>query len=127
MLRNSEDKIQADCFQWLWNNHPRTRKLFFSVPLGGLRTASEASRLQATGAVPGIPDTILCIAGAYQGKKYSIAFVEFKTPDGKVSSVQAAVHKTLETAGHLVVVIRSLTDFKKFIQEYLKSTEYLIP
>lgn len=122
-----EEKIQAESFKWLWNHHIRTRRLFFSIPLGGLRSASEAARLQATGAISGVPDTLLCLPGKYQGKQYPVAFIEFKTPEGKVSSMQLAVHRSLEEAGNLVVIIRSLEDFKKFIHEYLKGTSWLNP
>jgi hypothetical protein len=127
MKLESEDKIQSDCWQWLWNYHPRTRRLFFSIPLGGLRLPREAARLQATGALAGTPDTLLSISGSYRGKKYPVAFIEFKTPDGKLNAFQKIMIPALESAGNLVMVIRSLEDFKKFIYEYLDGSEYLIP
>jgi hypothetical protein len=123
----SEDKIQASCFEWLWNTHPRTRRLFFSIPLGGLRTPSEAARLQATGAVKGTPDTLLAIPGSINRVFYTALFIEFKTPDGKVTPEQAKCHEILQSAGNGVIIIRSLVDFQNLIRQYLKDTKYLMP
>jgi hypothetical protein len=123
----SEDKIQADCVSWLWNTHSRTRRLFFSIPLGGLRTPSEAARLQATGAVKGTPDTLLAIPGSINKVFYTALFIEFKTPDGKVTPEQETSHEALRGAGNAVVIIRSLIDFQNLIRQYLYNTKYLMP
>lgn len=124
----SENKIQADCWQWLWNTYPRTRRLYFSIPLGGLRLPSEAATLQATGAVPGTPDTLLSISSSFKnGIKYPVLYIEFKTATGVVSEAQEKSQTALKDAGNGVILCRSLEEFKKIIHEYLGGTEYLLP
>lgn len=53
----------------------------------------------------GLPDLIAVVRGRYVG-------VEVKTPTGKVSAVQAAVHRKIEAAGGLVIVARHVDDVK---------------
>lgn len=118
---HEEDRIQSASWQWLWNAHPKTRRLFYAIPNGGRRTIIEAKRLQATGTVPGMPDTHLTIPA--QG--YHSAYIEFKTPEGELSEAQIKCHKALLMAGHLVVIKRTVEDFKSFIYDYLKDTGYL--
>jgi hypothetical protein len=119
MIKQSENAIQASSFQWLWNQYPQTRRLFFSIPLGGLRTPTEAVTLKATGAVKGTPDTLLAMPGMWQGCKYPVMFIEFKTDSGKLSEEQVKSHAALTGAGNGVVVIRSFEEFQNFIKIYL--------
>jgi hypothetical protein len=123
--KKSEDAIQAECFKWLWNTYPKTRRLYFSIPLGGLRTPSGAALLQATGAVKGTPDTCLAISSKLDGIKVNALYIEFKTDKGVLSPEQVASHLTLRNAWNGVVVVRSLEEFKKVINDYLGWTEYL--
>jgi hypothetical protein len=124
-MKLSENKIQSESVKWLWNTYPKTRRLFFSIPLGGLRTPTEASQLQATGAVKGTPDTLLAISGWHGGNWCSAMFIEFKTDSGKLSPEQVKSHEALKAAGNGVIVVRSLDEFQKFIHQYLEGSEYL--
>ncbi|MGV6945017.1 VRR-NUC domain-containing protein [Sphingobacterium kyonggiense] len=100
----SEIQLQAKCFQYLWNEYPATRRLFFHVPNGGSRDAREGMQLKASGVVAGIPDCILI----NHGKAYGF---EFKTPTGTVSPVQKQVHQTWSEDGTPVWVIRTFEEF----------------
>lgn len=101
----SEIQLQTSCFTWLWNNYPQTRRLFFHVPNGGNRNAIEGMQLKASGVVAGIPDCIL----VHQGRCFGF---EFKTINGKVSSVQEKVHKVWQEDGTPVYIIRTIEEFK---------------
>lgn len=104
----SEIQLQSKCFQWLWNNYPATRRLFFHVPNGGSRNAVEGMQLKASGVVAGIPDCILIHRGLAYG-------FEMKTQSGKVSPEQQKVHKVWQEDGTPVYIIRSFDEFRSAI------------
>src|SRR5438552_955264 len=52
----TEIQLQTSCFQWAWNEHPRTRRLIAHVPNGSSRNKIEAMQLKASGVVPGVHD-----------------------------------------------------------------------
>lgn len=52
----TEDQLQAKCWQWAWNTFPQVRRILYAVPNGGGRNIKEASKLQATGVIPGVHD-----------------------------------------------------------------------
>jgi hypothetical protein len=125
--KQSEGKIQSQCFLWLWNNYPLTRGLLYHIPNGGLRTPLEASRFKAMGVVPGIPDFCLAIHSiAYPESHYSALYIEMKTDKGRESTEQLQIHKTLREAGNRVETVRSFEEFQTLILEYLKGTRYLL-
>ena len=106
----SEDKIQAESFQWLHNTYPLLRNLFFAVPNGGTRNIVEAMKLKATGTIPGIPDMIMLYAGTCIG-------FEFKTEIGIVSDAQKKVHMVWKLNGYKVYVVRSFEQFQTIIKK----------
>lgn len=112
----SEIQLQAKCFQFMWNEYPSTRRLFFHVPNGGQRNAVEGMQLKASGVVAGIPDMILIHKGCAFG-------FEMKTPTGKVSPEQEKVHKVWVQDGTPVYVIRSIDEFKSTIATLLGENE----
>ena len=80
----SESKLQAQCFKWLWNEYPQTRRCFFAIPNGGTRNPREAATMKATGVVAGVPDC--CFVW-----RHNTYFFEFKTEIGKLSKEQENV------------------------------------
>ncbi len=104
----SEIQLQSQCFQWLWNFYPQTRRKFFHVPNGGSRNAVEGMQLKASGVVAGIPDCVLI----HRGNAYGF---EMKTQSGMVSPEQQKVHKVWQEDGTPVYIIRSLEEFQSEI------------
>lgn len=104
----SESKIQGECFAWLWNYHPETRRCFFAIPNGGRRNPREAMTLKATGLIAGVPDTCL----VWKGRIY---FFEFKTEKGLLSESQIKFIPSLEKQGAIVYICKSFEDFKDII------------
>jgi hypothetical protein len=120
-MKLSEDKIQSDCFLWLYNQYPNTRRLLYHIPNGGLRNPKEANKLKAMGVVPGIPDLCLAIPSG----QYSALYIEMKTTSGITSEAQKQVHSILELAGNKVVIVKSFDEFKIVVLDYLnKSKKY---
>lgn len=112
----SEIQLQAFCFQFMWNNYPSTRRLFFHVPNGGSRDAREGSQLKASGVVAGIPDLVLINKGNAYG-------FELKTLTGKVSPEQEKVHKVWIQDGTPVYIIRTFEEFKAIAETILGPAE----
>jgi hypothetical protein len=107
----TEDQLQAACYQWLHNNHPQLRGLFFSVPNGSTRDIREAVKLKATGLVPGEPDCILVWP--------VVTGFEFKTTAGMISPAQVKVHSQWAAVGLVVYVVRSPEQFHTIIKTLL--------
>jgi hypothetical protein len=120
---NPEAQIQASCVSWLWNTYPETRGLYFAVP-NELSTSNrmskqdqlrEGAKRRAMGVLHGVSDTILLMArGGYHG-----ACIEYKTHVGYQSDAQKEFEARVKMEGYVYVVIRSLDDFKQFIEYYL--------
>ncbi len=108
----SEIQLQALCFQYLWNNYPATRRLFFHVPNGGNRDAREGAQLKASGVVAGIPDMILI----HKGRAFGF---EMKTLTGSVSPAQQLVHQSWAEDGTPVYIIRTFEEFQQVVLQLL--------
>ena len=105
----SEFKIQAECFQWHWNNFPEQRGRLFTVN-NNAPNAYAGSVMKAMGVVAGVSDMIyLSDTGA--------VFLEFKDERGRQSLSQKWWQGVVEAVDYKYVVIRSLEDFKKLLAE----------
>lgn len=103
-MLQTEDQLQAQCYQWAYNNYPIIRGCFFSVPNGGTRHKIEAMKMKATGLTPGIPDMLL-ISPSF------VAF-EFKSLTGVLSPEQKNIHEIWKAKGITVHIVRTFEDFK---------------
>ena len=108
----SEERLQADCYQWFHNTYPALRGLLWHVPNGGQRTASEANKFKAIGLVPGVAD----LHFFYAGKMY---FIELKIDAGRLSENQVKWIEAISANGGVVVVIRDLETFQNYINSLL--------
>lgn len=107
----SEDKLQAECHLWAWNNHPALRRLFMAIPNSGKRSLIEGAMMKAKGTVAGAPDYLLTRTRPVP----DYLFMELKTDTGKLSEYQKqmqAVH------GYRYIVIRSLAQFQEVFMQF---------
>jgi hypothetical protein len=134
--QDSEDKRQADCWQWLWNTYLNTRGLCFHIRNGGSLKGTkqerqrEGNKFKAMGVLAGMPDLCLAIAGKQAGtSSHGLAnalYIEMKTDKGKESPEQLQRHKELRAANNRVEVVRSLTDFQIVIHDYLSLNNFYL-
>jgi hypothetical protein len=112
--KETEKKLQADCFQWFHNTFPALRGLLWHVPNGEKRDPITANLLKAVGVVAGAPD----LNFFYSGRVY---FFEAKRPDGKgsLSKDQIKVHRQLEIQGFIVWTFDNLDAFQCLIYQVL--------
>ena len=124
-VTKTEDRIQSDFIQGLWNDYPRTRGLCYHIPNGGLRTQREAVTLRAMGVVAGIPDIHLAIAAC----GYNSLYIEFKTSTARMNTdhvkQQEKIHEALRSAGHLVHVCTSTEQAHDLVMKYLYNTYWI--
>lgn len=113
-----EGKIQAECYQYFWNNYPQYRGLYFAVPNENSRADSNAitgAIRRSMGVYHGVSDTLMLIPrGRYHG-----LCVEYKDEKGRQSEHQTAWQKLVESQGYRYELCRSLEQFKSIIAEYL--------
>lgn len=109
----SEDKLQAECYQWAHNTYAELRGTLFSVPNGGYRNKIEVMKMKATGLTSGVPD-MLCV---YGGK---LTAIELKNgANGVLSREQKELHLIWAKNGHYVHVCRSAGDWINVIEKIL--------
>jgi len=111
----SEERLQADCYQWFHNSFPELRGLLWHVPNGGQRSASEANKFKAIGLVPGVAD----LHFFYNKHMY---FIELKIETGRLSENQVKWIEAISQQKGEVVVIRDLKTFQNFINEIVQTT-----
>lgn len=97
----TEDQLQAQIFQWHWNNIPAERGLLFHVNQKA-RNAIEGMHMKAKGVIPGVSDLIYLRPG---GKP---VLMELKIETGTQSDDQRKWQLAVEAAGYCYVVVRSL-------------------
>ncbi len=87
-----------------------------------LRINSGAIRTQGGGLVrlapPGTPDLLVI------GPEGYVAWLEIKTPQGRLTEYQKAMHRRLKGLGQAVLVVRSLSEVVELIEEREEQTEF---
>ncbi len=105
---NTEAKVQASILDWLKLCAPQV--IVFHVPNGGHRDKRVAARLKWQGVVAGVPD--LC---CFDGRGYPF-FIEVKSENGVLSSVQKEFIDKLHHYGIETVIARSIDDVRRYFQ-----------
>ena len=85
-----------------------TSAILHHSPNEGRHHVAHRLRLKKMGLRPGWPDLEVC----YQG---TIFFLEIKTPEGRVTPVQKALHTELEAQGFSVTLLRSVDDAQAWL------------
>lgn len=112
-----EGKIQAECFQWFWNDFPQYRKLLFHVANENDRADSNAIQgaiRKAMGVVSGVSDLILLVP---KGRFHGLC-IEMKDEKGTQKDQQKEWQALVEAQGYRYEVCRSLAQFKEIIKDY---------
>lgn len=113
------DKLQAQCFQWIWNEKPELRYLCFTTrnnltsQLEGKEAQIRMSQMKAIGLVKGTTDLVFFYAGRLYG-------FDMKVGADKLSKEQLAFGAALVSQGGAFCEIRSLEQFQTEIEYVLK-------
>lgn len=115
--KHEEGDIQKGCVEWFRLQYPKIAKLLFAVPNGAKRTKIQGKNLKREGMVAGVADLILLVPS----KGHNSLCLEMK--NGKKGSQQQNQKEWQEVAekyGNKYVLVRSLDEFIKAVNEYLK-------
>jgi hypothetical protein len=110
--KQSEDKIQSDCYVWFHNTYPNLRGLL-CYNLNNSKNRIDGARNKAKGLIAGRSDMVLY----YQSNAFMI---EFKTLDGSQSVGQKEWEALVTSQGFQYHIIRSLEEFQRLIVNLLK-------
>lgn len=114
---DEEHDIQCACKDWFNLQYKQYRGLLFAVPNGGKRDEITAAKLLAEGVYPGVSDLILL----KKSDRYGALLIEMKNPKGTLSKSQKEWSAKIEVFGeYKYVICRSLEDFIREVNEYLK-------
>ena len=115
-MRHLENQLQKSIIQYWDLKYPKWKKRLVHAPNGGKRNAIEAAKFKKMGVRAGFPDLILLIPNKF----YPFCGIELKIKTGRQSESQKAYQKEFESIGAKYVVVRSLDEFIKVVNEYLK-------
>lgn len=117
---DEEHRLQCACVEWFSHQYPKLRGRLFAVPNGGRRDLVTGGKLKAEGVVAGVADLILLKSN----RDYGALLIEIKTPIGRQSDSQKEWQKIIcENGEYKYVVCRSLDDFMREVNDFLKNME----
>lgn len=112
-MRHKEADLQRGCVRWLRLRYKRV--VHFSVPNEGRMNPRTGRIYNEMGRMAGVPDLfIACPRGGWAG-----LFVEFKSPEGRLTQLQKDAQERLTSAGYRVETIRDFDTFVNTVTEYL--------
>ena len=120
----SEDVLQARCYEWAWNNHPRLRRRMWAVPNGGWRNAIEAQKLKATGTLEGVWDFHIYLAKQLYIIEFKVGSNQLtvdRVVKGKRHYGQKEWGEIMEREGAINFVCRTEDEFKAVIHQILSN------
>lgn len=114
--KNEEHKIQCSCVRYFRLKYPHLRNMLFAVPNAARRSARNGAYMKDEGMLPGVADLILLKSNRF----YGALCVEMKKPGEYQRPVQKEWQKECEANGNKYIVVRSLDEFIKVVDNYLK-------
>lgn len=105
----SHDQLQAECFQWFWNEYPQFRGLLHAN-VNNAKNRIKGNQNKAIGVVKGVLD----LEYFRQGKLY---FFDIKVDRDKFSQAQHEFMTQVINEGAKCYEIRSLHEFKTIIKQ----------
>ena len=118
--KDEEHRIQCACVRWFRLQYPQLNGRLFAVPNGGRRDAITAAKLKAEGVIAGVSDLILLKSN----HDYGALLIEMKTLKGRQRDSQKQWQNLVcADREYKYVVCHSFDDFKREVDDYLKTNE----
>jgi hypothetical protein len=112
---SQEDLIQKACVKWFNFKHNKIKPYLY-CQYNNPKSLQHGKHLKEMGLKAGIPDMFLAIPK----NGYCGMYIEMKTKTGRLTKEQKQYSVILQEIGYKWVLCRSLEDFKKEIETYLK-------
>lgn len=103
----TEEQLQAQIFQFHWNNYPNERKRLFHVN-NKAKNKIEGNQMKARGVVAGVSDLV------YLAENRTI-YIELKVEGGVQSNEQKEFEQQCKATGHEYHIVKSLEQFLQVI------------
>lgn len=114
-MANKHEKIQSECFLWLWNTHPKTRGLCHAnINSHPKWNYIDLSILKPTGLLKGVLDL------EFYWKNVLYMF-DIKTGTDRLKPDQKKIIAAIEAHGGRGYEIRSLEQFQEIILGIIKT------
>ena len=118
--KDEEHRIQCACVRWFRLQYPQLNGRLFAVPNGGRRDVTTAAKLKAEGVIAGVSDLILLKSN----HDYGALLIEMKTLKGRQRDSQKQWQNLVcADREYKYVVCHSFDDFKREVDDYLKTNE----
>ena len=114
--KDEEHKLQVSMMNWFRLQYPSMRHNLFAIPNGGRRDVITGRRLKEEGVLAGVSDLILL----KRNRHYGALLIETKTRKGTQRNSQKEWESKITEDGYKYVVVRSLDEFIKVVNDYLK-------
>ncbi len=117
---DGHSRLQSACVKWFRYQYSEYKDLLFAIPNGLPIFDKELrvkiyNRLNKEGLKAGVPDLFLAVPkGIYHG-----AFIEIKYGDDRLRKNQFDMIELLSANGYKCLVVNSLDEFIKGVDEYL--------
>lgn len=80
--------------------------------MGGVAARRAQAKQRLLGCQTGFPDAIVLYSGG------RVLLIEIKAPKGTLQDKQIEMHFTLNLMGFIVVIVRSLDEFREIVRKY---------
>lgn len=114
--KDEEHKLQVSMMNWFRLQYPSMRHNLFAIPNGGRRDVITGRRLKEEGVLAGVSDLIFL----KRNRHYGALLIETKTRKGTQRNSQKEWESKITEDGYKYVVVRSLDEFIKVVNDYLK-------
>lgn len=113
-----EDKLQMACKYWFDTQYPKLKLLLHHSPNEGklMKHDRDGAKRKAMGMRAGFPDFIFL----HPNKEYSYLAIELKSPTGRQSDHQKEYQQAVELSGGKYVVVRSIDEFQRVMNDYIR-------
>jgi hypothetical protein len=111
-MPNSESQLQANCFQWAWNERPETRRLL-AYNLNNSANSRQGNMNKALGLIAGRADMELLWNGR-------LHYFEFKFGRGRQAQLQKQFETVVTDHGATYTIIDNIEQFKNIIDAIIK-------
>ena len=113
--KRPEEVLQAEIIRWYRSQYPEHHPMYYLLVSNDNNaiSAQQGMKAKAQGRVAGVADLTFYKPGGQP------ILIELKTPTGRQSPDQKKWQKAVENAGYRYVIVRSLEDFKKIIEQHL--------
>ncbi len=117
---DGHSRLQQACVKWFSLQHNDIKNLLFAIPNGipiydNKLRVQIYNRLIAEGLQPGVPDLFLSVGNSL----YNGLYIEIKSKTDRLRKVQADMIRELESENYKCIIVRSLDEFIKGVDEYL--------